>query len=290
MGGTRRSLAAFVFIGYRLMIGFSEISSQSSSLPVCEIPEGKFDGMFYDSYFNESLYGDRCPAEVSFHMVRIYRCLFKYCCSSPCHCSTALLSNTCPNNATVIPCFEVKTEPEYFRYNCCSGSVEDRFHVCTKQIDCKRRADSGCDVGQVCLRNETSGFDFCDCPPGFNITVVNSNGTKVCKDINECASNDSSSCSDVCVNSNGSYSCACDRNRTLDPDGHHCSGQLKCTRPFRFKTRARGRMTSHTLFRFAFRDTLYTESQMISPKALYSLPRSVVSSASVFVLWLIFQL
>ena len=45
-------------------------------------------------------------------------------------------------------------------------------------------------------------------------------------DIDECAEN-SAVCSDICVNTNGSYYCTCPDNLVLGMDGVNCMGKLK---------------------------------------------------------------
>ena len=46
-------------------------------------------------------------------------------------------------------------------------------------------------------------------------------------DIDECSEN-ADSCSDVCVNTKGSYKCQCSVGYTLGSDGTTCNGEYVC--------------------------------------------------------------
>ena len=49
-----------------------------------------------------------------------------------------------------------------------------------------------------------------------------------CEDINECDDPFSSNCTQICINSPGSFDCSCDPGHRLDEDGITCHGMRLC--------------------------------------------------------------
>lgn len=56
-----------------------------------------------------------------------------------------------------------------------------------------------------------------------NVTVIMVFMILHLPDINECANNNGG-CEHECENNDGSYSCTCQSGRSLNDDGHSCSG------------------------------------------------------------------
>ena len=96
---------------------------------------------------------------------------------------------------------------------------------------------------QVCINTE-GGFS-CGCRPGLRlnsdrrtcsgqcISIVLSfsvsfrgGNNPLSPDIDECASDDTNSCEQQCINSVGSYTCKCNDGFTLNSDGTTCSGEI----------------------------------------------------------------
>ncbi|XP_069465694.1 epidermal growth factor-like protein 7 [Ambystoma mexicanum] len=91
-------------------------------------------------------------------------------------------------------------------YTCCPGwkKISAQTHSCSKGL-CRLP----CQHGGLC-----AGIDRCGCPPGW--------GGKYCQsDVDEC-SGVSHGCSHLCVNTAGSYQCACREGHALVADGKMC--------------------------------------------------------------------
>lgn len=56
----------------------------------------------------------------------------------------------------------------------------------------------------------------CACAAGFRLQEDGTN----CEDVDECAS--ATACGQLCVNSEGSYHCACQQGYTMELGGRHC--------------------------------------------------------------------
>jgi hypothetical protein len=57
--------------------------------------------------------------------------------------------------------------------------------------------------------------------------MLNQDNMSSCDNINECATN-SSNCSQLCYDRDGSYYCGCEMGFVMESDNHTCSG--KCTK------------------------------------------------------------
>ncbi|XP_077986668.1 epidermal growth factor-like protein 8 [Glandiceps talaboti] len=101
-------------------------------------------------------------------------------------------------------------------YTCCPGwqKHNDIARGCRKPI-----------CTQPCQNyGRCTGPDTCTCRPGFT-------GTHCETDINECNEN-THECSQICVNNNGSYTCACQAGFILEPDRRSCKVCLTCIPEF----------------------------------------------------------
>ncbi|XP_013380732.1 uncharacterized protein LOC106151855 [Lingula anatina] len=91
-------------------------------------------------------------------------------------------------------------------------------------VDCKQ---FGCD--QYCSQQDPRFPPVCYCQLGYTLQPDH----KSCKDINECAG--THGCSDICVNTPGSFKCECNSGRTLSNDLKTCAASQRfvCPRPAR---------------------------------------------------------
>ena len=90
------------------------------------------------------------------------------------------------------------------------------FPCFNKSIDCRSvREDFSC-------HNTEDGGYLCNCDVGLAYTH-----TRECVDSNECTSN-ISKCENICVNTFGSYECACPNGYSLNSDGVSCSDVNEC--------------------------------------------------------------
>ncbi|XP_063695836.1 fibulin-2-like isoform X2 [Culicoides brevitarsis] len=100
--------------------------------------------------------------------------------------------------------------------NCAKGFTLDVFRKrCVDVNECKRREN--CPKGFRCV-NTMGSFNCVPCPKGF----LGIKGR--CLDINECSIR-THKCSQICVNTHGSYRCACKNGFKLHSDGNFCEYQ-----------------------------------------------------------------
>ncbi|XP_013781727.1 low-density lipoprotein receptor-related protein 2-like [Limulus polyphemus] len=111
-----------------------------------------------------------------------------------------------------IPCDETE-------FQCVNQKCIPRTKVCNHEDDCGDMSDeNGCHIGSCntithggcqhgCTTLNKGGY-ICVCPKGFKVTKSN---PKLCEDIDEC-SVFGHSCSQICTNYNGTYSCSCKEN------------------------------------------------------------------------------
>ncbi|RWS16465.1 low-density lipoprotein receptor-related protein 2-like protein [Dinothrombium tinctorium] len=122
---------------------------------------------------------------------------------------------------------EPKTSPFSCPYNqwLCPNVTEkcvDLHRVCDKKLDCPNGADEGPACGlDSCTKSscaykckETPLGPLCLCPPGERL-----NDSRTCVDIDECAI--AGKCSQICINTKGSYKCECEKGYILE-NHHHC--------------------------------------------------------------------
>jgi len=83
-----------------------------------------------------------------------------------------------------------------------------------RDIDECAKDNGGCDAEHGTCTN-TAGGRTCACKAGFRL-----DGTR-CLDVDECAK-DNGGCEDRCVNTDGSFHCACGSSGQLKPDGKAC--------------------------------------------------------------------
>ncbi|TFK08455.1 solute carrier family 12 member 8 [Platysternon megacephalum] len=100
-------------------------------------------------------------------------------------------------------------------YMCCPGWRRANVHAvgCSKAI-CRLPCQNG---------GSCSAPDRCTCPPGWM-------GKSCQTDVDECAG-PSHGCSQHCVNTPGSYGCACRAGQTLSADGKSCQASEPPTEP-----------------------------------------------------------
>lgn len=65
---------------------------------------------------------------------------------------------------------------------------------------------------------------ICKCPQGFELDADD----KTCIDYNECL-NSNHNCSEICVNTEGSYTCSCSSGKLLSSDGKTCEHSNPCS-------------------------------------------------------------
>ncbi|CAM4944086.1 unnamed protein product [Rotaria socialis] len=129
-------------------------------------------------------------------------------------CQTASFS--CPENQMVCPSTTI--------HQCVNIT-----QVCDNKPDCPGGGDESplCNNHQCSIDNggcshacHRSPFGvLCLCQPGFH--VRNTTGYKKCEDINECEENPNT-CHQHCLNTNGSFICACNEGFVLQADGRSC--------------------------------------------------------------------
>ena len=105
----------------------------------------------------------------------------------------------------------------FTQYKCANKKCIDRAQVCDYADDCGDSSDElGCHHSNTCSDltlggcehhcfNITDGGYICACNPGYIIAAEN---RKKCNDIDECATG-THTCSHICTNLNGTYSCSC---------------------------------------------------------------------------------
>ncbi|XP_044174744.1 uncharacterized protein LOC114975818 isoform X3 [Acropora millepora] len=119
----------------------------------------------------------------------------------------------------------VNTNSKFVYMGCtCQGGYTGRF--CDSEIDACEVNGQPCYEDVVCTdlpppANET-GYTCGPCPSGFT-----GNGAE-CSDFDECQSNQTNSCSQLCINAPGSYSCACQNGYSLNDDKESCDDINEC--------------------------------------------------------------
>uniref|UniRef100_A0AAY4C632 EGF-like domain-containing protein n=1 Tax=Denticeps clupeoides TaxID=299321 RepID=A0AAY4C632_9TELE len=121
---------------------------------------------------------------------------------------------------TNYPC--VKSSGEVttcYRKTCCKGfkfvlgqCIPEDYDVC---------ADAPCE--QQCT--DHFGRVVCTCYPGYRYDRERHRNREkpYCLDVDECANKNESVCSQICVNTPGSYRCECERGFYLEDDGKMCT-------------------------------------------------------------------
>uniref|UniRef100_A0A672SAQ0 Collagen and calcium-binding EGF domain-containing protein 1 n=1 Tax=Sinocyclocheilus grahami TaxID=75366 RepID=A0A672SAQ0_SINGR len=121
---------------------------------------------------------------------------------------------------TKYPC--VKSTGEVttcYRKKCCEGfkfvlgqCIPEDYDVC---------------AGAPCEQQCTDHFDrvVCTCYPGYRYDRERHRKREkpYCLDIDECANNNETVCSQICVNTPGSYRCGCEKGFYLEDDGKTCT-------------------------------------------------------------------
>ncbi|XP_056875705.1 collagen and calcium-binding EGF domain-containing protein 1 isoform X6 [Takifugu flavidus] len=123
-------------------------------------------------------------------------------------------------STTKYPCVKSTGEAATcYRKKCCKGfkfvlgqCVPEDYDVCT---------DAPCE--QQCT--DHFGRVVCTCYPGYRYDRERhrSRQKPYCLDIDECADRNMSACSQLCVNSVGSYRCECEKGYFLEEDGQTCT-------------------------------------------------------------------
>ncbi|XP_059150288.1 fibrillin-1-like [Physella acuta] len=112
------------------------------------------------------------------------------------------------------------------KYNCqCQPGyiLRENRRDCISVKDLCAGANLNCTQGCSLDKNNQP---TCICYRGYNKTIEN--GAQLCKDKDECASNETNKCSykDKCTNTEGGYTCSCPAGFSLDNNGWNC---LACT-------------------------------------------------------------
>lgn len=128
-----------------------------------------------------------------------------------------------------VPCFSNQ-------FKCANDKCISHEQVCDHNDDCGDLSDEkGCHQGKCmkedrggCQHNCTtlpSGGYICTCPTGYK---VDHNNTKHCIDIDECSMSPGPNCSQICINMEGGFRCACSPGFELFDDRCVAAGE----RPF----------------------------------------------------------
>nr|XP_026690224.1 fibrillin-1-like isoform X1 [Ciona intestinalis] len=146
------------------------------------------------------------------------------CDNNPCH-----LQADCGNTdgSFTCACFEgylgdgFNCQP-ICEYNCLNGGecVEPNTCQCTERFQGPVCAEPVCDecVNGVCVAE--TDVNVCSCSEGYK-------GTSCSEDIDECTE-ETHRCSDICINTVGSFECDCPTGYKLDDTGFTCTDHNEC--------------------------------------------------------------
>ncbi|KAG1681886.1 Very low-density lipoprotein receptor [Nymphon striatum] len=200
---------------------------------------------------------------------------------------------TCKLNTTE-PAYEVEStgcSPDQFQ--CVSGECIDKGYHCDGHADCEDYSDEGhqCKFSEVCSRNnggcshicENSNHGpVCSCPEGLKLL----NGY-ICDDLNECE--EWGHCSQLCVNTKGSFKCSCRPTFRLEPDGKRCRSEDSSEVMLLFAVKNEIRQTTRDGFMLSILHRLDESSTILDfcydqiKSMLYVITSDLVSKADKFV-------
>ncbi|KAM4634278.1 collagen and calcium-binding EGF domain-containing protein 1 isoform 2-T2 [Polymixia lowei] len=130
---------------------------------------------------------------------------------------------------TKYPCLKSTGEvTTCYRKKCCDGfkfvlgqCIPEDYDVC-----------SGAPCEQQCT--DHFGRVVCTCYPGYRYDRERHRNREkpYCLDIDECASKNTTVCSQICINSMGSYRCECEKGYFLEEDGTTCTKGERAARLF----------------------------------------------------------
>lgn len=116
-------------------------------------------------------------------------------------------------------CNGISTRIKYNYHGGCHNLHGQRF--------CNQQCQNGSPKGDICTKCSPGWRGFC-CHIGNTTLFTNQNYCFILNnflDINECA-NSNGGCSQICLNSAGSYSCQCNVGFRLAPDKHLCERMM----------------------------------------------------------------
>ncbi|XP_065180417.1 uncharacterized protein LOC135810977 [Sycon ciliatum] len=131
----------------------------------------------------------------------------------------------CNNGGNVSHATFSSRSSERTRIHACECPPAYAGEFCEDDRDGCKAAYQPCSDGVDCFDKPApdTGYLCGACPPGF--TGVG----KSCLDLDECRNRSSSPCQQVCANTQGNYTCACNAGFALNPDDKTCSDLNECT-------------------------------------------------------------